>query len=188
MLETQTPRRFLRGVPKCVNSWQEGRKQGFVGAFRGPDRASGDASKRLKGLEKRPSLVHIRLRSSSFPAGQLEAPGIAPPRLVKTTSMAEKTGSSTVLKPSEAKVKPPPMFQVVMYNDDYTPMEFVVEVLQTFFTLTRERATQIMLKVHTEGRGVCGIFPKDVASTKVEQVTAYARQHQHPLQCAMEET
>ncbi len=102
--------------------------------------------------------------------------------------MAEKTGSSTVLKPSEAKVKPPQMFQVVMYNDDYTPMEFVVEVLQTFFTLTRERATQIMLKVHTEGRGVCGIFPKDVASTKVEQVTAYARQHQHPLQCAMEET
>ena len=62
------------------------------------------------------------------------------------------------------------------------------EVLQLFFTLTRERATQIMLKVHTEGRGVCGIFPKDVASTKVEQVTAYSRQHQHPLQCAMEET
>ena len=80
------------------------------------------------------------------------------------------------------------MFQVVMYNDDYTPMEFVVEVLQLFFALPRERATQIMLKVHTEGRGVCGIYPKDVASTKVEQVTAYSRQHQHPLQCAMEET
>jgi ATP-dependent Clp protease adaptor protein ClpS len=89
--------------------------------------------------------------------------------------MAEKTDGSTVLKPSEAKVKPPPMYQVVMYNDDYTPMEFVVEVLQLFFTLTRERATQIMLKVHTEGRGVCGIFPKDVASTKVEQVIAYSR-------------
>jgi len=102
--------------------------------------------------------------------------------------MAEKTDGSTVLKPSEAKVKPPPMYPVVMYNDDYTPMEFVVEVLQVFFTLTRERATQIMLKVHTEGRGVCGIFPKDVASTKVEQVIAYSRQHQHPLQCAMEET
>jgi ATP-dependent Clp protease adaptor protein ClpS len=80
------------------------------------------------------------------------------------------------------------MFQVVMYNDDYTPMEFVVEVLQVFFTLPRERATQIMLKVHTEGRGVCGIYPKDVASTKVEQVLSYSRQHQHPLQCAMEET
>ena len=102
--------------------------------------------------------------------------------------MAEKPSGSTVLKPSETHTKPPPMFQVVMYNDDYTPMEFVVEVLQLFFTLTRERATQIMLKVHTEGRGVCGIFPKDVASTKVEQVSAYSRQHQHPLQCAMEET
>ncbi len=101
--------------------------------------------------------------------------------------MAEKPAGSTALKPSEAQVKPPPMFQVVMYNDDYTPMEFVVEVLTVFFTLTRERATQIMLKVHTEGRGVCGVFPKDVASTKVEQVTAYSRQHQHPLQCAMEE-
>jgi ATP-dependent Clp protease adaptor protein ClpS len=102
--------------------------------------------------------------------------------------MANKPSGSTLIKPSAAKVKPPPMFQVVMYNDDYTPMEFVVEVLQVFFTLPRERATQIMLKVHTEGRGVCGIYPKDVASTKVEQVLSYSRQHQHPLQCAMEET
>ena len=102
--------------------------------------------------------------------------------------MAEKPAGSTVLKPSEAQVKPPPMFQVVMYNDDYTPMEFVVDVLEQVFGHGIERATQIMLKVHTEGRGVCGVFPKDVASTKVEQVTAYSRQHQHPLQCAMEET
>ena len=131
--------------------------------------------KRLKGLEKHPLVVHIRLTVSAI-------------RASSRRDMAEKTDGSTVLKPSEAKVKPPPMYQVVMYNDDYTPMEFVVEVLQLFFTLTRERATQIMLKVHTEGRGVCGIFPKDVASTKVEQVTAYSRQHQHPLQCAMEET
>ena len=102
--------------------------------------------------------------------------------------MAEKSSGSPVLQPSEAQVKPPPMYQVVMYNDDYTPMEFVVEVLQLFFVLPRERATQIMRKVHTEGRGVCGVYPKDVAITKVEQVTAYSRQHQHPLQCAMEET
>jgi ATP-dependent Clp protease adaptor protein ClpS len=102
--------------------------------------------------------------------------------------MPRKPDGSTVLKPSAAKVKPPPMYQVVMYNDDYTPMEFVVEVIQAFFALPRERAAQIMLKVHTEGRGVCGIYPKDVASTKVEQVISYSRQHQHPLQCAMEET
>jgi len=80
------------------------------------------------------------------------------------------------------------MFQVVMDNDDYTPMEFVVEALQLFFALPRERATQIMLKVHTEGRGVCGIYPKDVASSTVEQVTSSSREHQHPLQCALEET
>jgi len=102
--------------------------------------------------------------------------------------MPSKSSGSTSLKPSPAKVKPPPMYQVVMYNDDFTPMEFVVEVLQVFFSLTRERATQVMLKVHTEGRGVCGIYPKDVASTKVEQVVQYSREHQHPLQCAMEET
>ena len=99
-----------------------------------------------------------------------------------------KGDGDLAVQEAQPKVKQPPLYRVIMINDDYTPMEFVVEVLQVFFTLTRERATQIMLKVHTEGRGVCGIFPKDVASTKVEQVTAYARQHQHPLQCAMEET
>ena len=102
--------------------------------------------------------------------------------------MPSKSSGSTLLKPSPAKVKPPPMYQVVMYNDDFTPMEFVVEVLQTFFSLPREQATQVMLKVHTEGKGVCGTYPRDVASTKVEQVVQYSRQHQHPLQCAMEET
>jgi ATP-dependent Clp protease adaptor protein ClpS len=142
--------------------------------------------KRLMALEKRELLVHIRLTSSdSLFRGSGAGEKAGPSRVAH---MADKPGDSTVLKPSEAQVKPPPMFQVVMYNDDYTPMEFVVEVLQLFFALPRERATQIMLKVHTEGRGVCGIYPKDVASTKVEQVTAYSRQHQHPLQCAMEET
>ena len=93
----------------------------------------------------------------------------------------------TVVK-ARPKTKKPSLYKVLMLNDDYTPMEFVVEVLQMFFALPRERATQVMLKVHTEGRGVCGIYPKDVASTKVEQVISYSRQHQHPLQCAMEET
>jgi ATP-dependent Clp protease adaptor protein ClpS len=96
--------------------------------------------------------------------------------------------AGTVLERKEQALKPPAMYKVLLLNDDYTPMEFVVEVLQVFFALPRERATQVMLKVHTEGRGVCGIYPRDVASTKVEQVTAYSRQHQHPLQCAMEET
>ena len=77
---------------------------------------------------------------------------------------------------------------MILLNDDYTPMEFVVVVLQKFFSMSREKATQVMLKVHREGMGVCGVYPKDIATTKVEQVVAYAKKHQHPLQCVMEET
>jgi ATP-dependent Clp protease adaptor protein ClpS len=102
--------------------------------------------------------------------------------------MATRLRDGTVLETKKAKVKPPPLFKVILLNDDYTPMEFVVVVLQTFFGMTREQATQVMLKVHREGMGVCGVFPKDIATTKVEQVAAYARKHQHPLQCVMEET
>ena len=94
----------------------------------------------------------------------------------------------SVLEAKKAKVKLPPMYQVLLLNDDYTPMEFVVLVLQKFFGMTRERATQVMLKVHREGMGVCGVYPRDVASTKVQQVAAYSRKHQHPLQCVMEKT
>ena len=95
---------------------------------------------------------------------------------------------SVVLEPRKSRVKPPPMFKVVLLNDDYTPMDFVVQVLERIFNLNRETATLVMLKVHREGKGVCGVYPKDVAATKVEQVTAFARQHQHPLACVMEET
>jgi len=94
----------------------------------------------------------------------------------------------SVLETKKAKAKLPPMYRVLLLNDDYTPMEFVVLVLQKFFGMTRERATQVMLKVHREGMGVCGVYPRDVASTKVQQVAGYARKHQHPLQCVMEET
>ena len=94
----------------------------------------------------------------------------------------------TLLAAQRSKLRPPPMFKVMLLNDDFTPMEFVVVVLQKFFGMTRERATQVMLKVHKEGIGVCGVFPQDIASTKVQQVAAYARRHQHPLQCVMEET
>ena len=96
--------------------------------------------------------------------------------------------NDSVLEAKKAKVKLPPMYKVLLLNDDYTPMEFVVLILQKFFGMTRERATQVMLKVHREGMGVCGVYPRDVASTKVQQVAAYARKHQHPLQCVMEET
>lgn len=88
----------------------------------------------------------------------------------------------------EAKpdVAPPPLYQIIMLDDDYTPMEFVVEVLQRFFTMNREAATRIMLTVHTQGRAPCGTFTKDVAETKAAQVIRYARDNQHPLLCEVE--
>jgi ATP-dependent Clp protease adaptor protein ClpS len=94
---------------------------------------------------------------------------------------------NAILEPQRARVKPPPLFKVLLLNDDFTPMDFVVIVLQQFFAMSREQASVIMLKVHREGKGVCGVFPRDVAATKVEQVTAFARQYQHPLACVMEE-
>ena len=90
------------------------------------------------------------------------------------------------LEEARPQLKKPPMYKVVLLNDDYTPMEFVVEVLETFFSMNREKATRIMLHVHTRGKGVCGVFSRDVAETKVAQVNEYSHKHQHPLMCAME--
>tara|TARA_Y100001978_G_C23580845_1_gene378885 strand:- start:470 stop:778 length:309 start_codon:yes stop_codon:yes gene_type:complete len=101
--------------------------------------------------------------------------------------MAQVNRDDTVLKEEKSIVKPPNPFKVLLLNDDYTPMEFVVSVLQRFFNMDQEKATRVMLKVHTEGRGVCGTFPRDVAATKVEQVLRFAKQYEHPLQCVMEE-
>jgi ATP-dependent Clp protease adaptor protein ClpS len=98
-----------------------------------------------------------------------------------------KTNESTVVETTATRQKPPPLYKVLLLNDDFTPMEFVVVVLQQFFSKSREQATQIMLKVHNNGIGLCGIYPHDIAETKVNQVTAFAREHQHPLQCIMEE-
>jgi ATP-dependent Clp protease adaptor protein ClpS len=95
-------------------------------------------------------------------------------------------GGSVVLERRTQKTKPPQMYQVVMLNDDYTPMEFVVVVIQEFFNKDRETATQIMLKIHLDGKAVCGVYSRDVAATKVEQVQAAARQAGHPLQCVSE--
>lgn len=95
--------------------------------------------------------------------------------------------STALLERQEARTKPPPLYQVLLLNDDFTPMEFVVVVLQKFFMMDLEKATQVMLRVHREGRGVCGVYTRDIAATKVELVSSFARMHQHPLQCVMEE-
>jgi len=92
-----------------------------------------------------------------------------------------------VVEKQAAKTAPPPMYKVLLLNDDYTPMEFVVAIIQEYFNKDRETATQIMLKVHRDGKGMCGVYPKDIASTKVELVLTHARKAGHPLQCVMEE-
>ena len=91
-----------------------------------------------------------------------------------------------VVEEARPEVQRPPLYQVVLLNDDFTPMDFVIVVLETFFTMDRERATQVMLHVHTRGRGVCGVYTREVAEMKVTQVNEFARSHQHPLLCTLE--
>lgn len=95
-------------------------------------------------------------------------------------------GNTGVIIETRPKIKKPSMYKVLMLNDDYTPMEFVVHVLERFFAMTTEQATEVMLSVHRRGVGICGVFPYEVAETKVTQVMDFARQHQHPLQCTLE--
>ena len=111
-------------------------------------------------------------------------PKNTPPSPVRVPDRDE--GGSVVMERRTQQVKPPQMYQVVMLNDDYTPMEFVVVVIQEFFGKDLESATQIMLKIHLDGRGVCGVYTKDVAATKVDQVLEAAHKAGHPLKCVAE--
>jgi ATP-dependent Clp protease adaptor protein ClpS len=99
----------------------------------------------------------------------------------------EERESGLSVQEAKPELRRPPLYKVLLINDDFTPMEFVVQVLETFFRMSREKATQIMLHVHTRGVGVCGVFTRDIAETKVSQVNDYSRSHQHPLLCTMEE-
>jgi len=98
------------------------------------------------------------------------------------------TEGDVLTAPAEPKLKKPPMYKVIILNDDFTPMEFVVHILESFFVLSREKATQIMLSIHTTGSGVAGIFPRDIAETKSEQVNQYAQENNHPLMSTVEMT
>lgn len=99
------------------------------------------------------------------------------------TRYTEESDGRILLEQAEPELKAPPLYQVIMLNDDYTPMDFVVEVLEDFFAMNREQATYTMLQVHNAGQAVCGIFTRDVAETKAMQVGQYARECEHPLQC-----
>jgi ATP-dependent Clp protease adaptor protein ClpS len=109
------------------------------------------------------------------PSTSPPAPAPAPPREDGSVLVVERTNT-----------KPPSMYRVLLLNDDYTPMDFVVGILQTVFTMTRQQATQVMLQVHRTGMGTCGVFTKEIADTKVHQVLELSQAHQHPLQCTME--
>ncbi|WIO75577.1 ATP-dependent Clp protease adapter ClpS [Porticoccaceae bacterium LTM1] len=99
----------------------------------------------------------------------------------------DHSGSThAVIEEQRPRLKRPPMYRVIMLNDDFTPMEFVVEILEVYFAMNREQATRVMLKVHTEGRAVCGIYTRDIAETKANQVNQYARECEHPLLCEIE--
>ena len=100
---------------------------------------------------------------------------------------ATQRQEGSVLEARPTSIPRPPLYKVLLLNDDFTPMDFVVFILQNTFGMNRERATQVMLQVHREGLGMCGVFTKEVALAKVEQVVSCARQHQHPLACVMEE-
>ncbi len=113
-------------------------------------------------------------------------------KILQLTLSKDDDGSESVVdggvavQEEKPRLKKPPLYKVVLLNDDYTPMEFVVEILETFFYMNREKATHVMLTVHTKGKGVCGIYSRDVAETKVAQVNQYARQNEHPLLCEIE--
>jgi len=92
------------------------------------------------------------------------------------------------IEEARPRIKKPPLYRVVLLNDDYTPMDFVVQILEKIFSMDRSSATRTMLQVHTQGKGVCGVFSYEIAETKVAQVTGLAQQHQHPLLCTMEES
>jgi ATP-dependent Clp protease adaptor protein ClpS len=128
-----------------------------------------------------PDIVWFLGKKGIIPSSRL-------PRLDTINAMTRLHRHETsVLESQRSKLAPPPLYTVLLLNDDFTPMDFVVHVLQRFFSMNRERATQTMFKVHMEGRGICGTYPRDIAATKVEQVSGFAREHRHPLVCIMEE-
>ena len=106
----------------------------------------------------------------------------------RPTDIEQRDGFDLAVDEAKPKLKPPSLYRVVLINDDFTPMEFVVDILESVFGMVRTRATQVMLEVHTKGKGICGVFSYEIAETKVAQVMSIANQHQHPLLCTMEES
>ena len=150
-----------------------------------------DALLRLHIREYRKSL-HVAKTHARYTKSMKIISAIPPKSPVFSGNHPEREGDAEfdrglAVQEERPEVKKPPLYKVFLINDDYTPMGFVEYVLQKFFAMSDETATRVMLSVHTQGRGVCGVFTKDIAETKVVQVTEFSRHHQHPLMCTMEE-
>jgi len=148
-------------------SLQDGPRRPVRAAPEGSGSAAGDAKPQNRGAILRRKAVFSRL-------------------MTQQTDRRSEHGPGLLVEEARPEVARPPLYQVILLNDDFTPMDFVVVVLETFFNMDRERATQVMLHVHTRGKGVCGVFTREVAETKVTQVNEFSRTHQHPLLCTME--
>jgi ATP-dependent Clp protease adaptor protein ClpS len=129
----------------------------------------------------------LSTRTSTQSGAKHGAPTPMPSDGDKDLTRRSDDGRGLAVEEARPKLKRPPLYRVLLLNDDYTPMEFVVEVLQLIFGMDRPTATRVMLEVHTKGKGVCGVYVYEIAETKVAQVTSYAQQHQHPLLCTLEE-
>jgi ATP-dependent Clp protease adaptor protein ClpS len=127
--------------------------------------------------------IHFRAASNPISYGEATT---AQPEMSDNGKRGEEGPNTGVIVRAKPKTKKPAMYKVLMLNDDYTPMEFVVHILERFFSKNRQEATRIMLHVHRRGVGICGVYTYEVAETKVTQVMDFARQHQHPLQCTLE--
>lgn len=101
--------------------------------------------------------------------------------------LSDNSDNDTVVEKAQPKLKRPKLYKVILLNDDYTPMEFVVHILKIFFNMNQEKATHVMLQVHSQGKGICGTYSRDIAETKVVQINNYARENEHPLMSIMEE-
>ena len=120
------------------------------------------------------------------PKGLRRLRGLSPTVCSRGEEGHDRDDGDLAVAPIKPKLKRPPLYRVILLNDDYTPMEFMVHVLEQFFSMGREKATQVMLAVHTQGKGVCGIYPQDIAETKASQVNQSARDSGHPLLCEVE--
>ena len=142
----------------------------------------------LESCASGPYIIAFRVGAAGAFAGQFAAMKALGKMSEQEKNDLHRHGHDVAVAEARPKLKRPSLYRVLLINDDYTPMEFVVEVLESIFSMERPKATQVMLEVHTKGKGICGVYDFEIAETKVAQVMSIAQQQQHPLLCTMEES